>query len=46
MQMRVELEPLIPGMKHGGKADVSSQSFIPSGKLKKGPGGSVKQEMI
>ncbi len=46
MQMRVELELLIPGMKHGGKFHVNSQSFIPSGKLKKGPGGSVKQDVI
>ena len=42
----MELKLLVPGMKYGGKSHDSSQSSIPSGKLEKGPGGSVKQEVI
>jgi hypothetical protein len=46
MEMRVELELLVPSMKHRGKSHLSPKPFIPSGQLKKGPGGSVKQEVI
>ena len=43
MVMGIEL--LIPGVQYGGKTDLSPQALVVPGKLFKGPGGGLKEEI-